>query len=137
MEHGYFPDLAIGFESQGYGHVINKEYEVYPRGMYLCLGKTLSPTNTYVQITGNYWRRCSGSLAVNQNLLNGLEAILEYDLALTDRRPELNRRGYLNFGLGWTIAEKLRLTAGLLDLLGNRTETRFSRILDLSFRSHF
>lgn len=136
-ERGYFPDLAVGFESQGYGHIADGEYEVYPKGVYLCLGKTITPSNTYLELAGNYWRGPSGFVVVNQAVSGGFEVMLEYDLALTDDRPELKHRGYLNFGTGWTFSEQLRLVIGLRDILGNRPESQLNRVLDLSFRSRF
>jgi hypothetical protein len=135
-EQGYFPDLAVGFESQGYDHFSGGEYEVYPKGGYACLGKTIEPTNTYVELGVSYWRKTSGFAVANQSLPGAFEFIAEYDLGVNDERLE-HKRGYLNLGLGWTFNEQLRFSIGLRDILGNRPKTRMNRVIDLSFRDRF
>ena len=135
-EQGYFPDFIVGFESQGLDHY-DDDYDVLPKGGYASLGKTITPTNTYVQLGVNYWRKVSGFAVVNQALPAGFEVMVEYDLGLNDNRPELARRGYLNAGVGWTFNDQIRFSLGLRDILGNRDATRLNRVIDLSFRNHF
>ncbi|MEO0081379.1 MAG: hypothetical protein ABIL25_03675 [candidate division WOR-3 bacterium] len=135
-EQGYFPDLVVGFESQGFDHFLDDEYEVYPKGGYVCLGKTVEPTRTYVEIGVNYWRRVSGFAVVNQLLPGGFEVIAEYDLAVNDSRLE-HRRGYLNLGLGWTFNEQVRFGIGLRDVLGSRSDMKLNRVVDISFQNRF
>lgn len=136
-EQGYFPDLAVGFESQGYDHQEGDEYEVFPKGGYVCLGKTIEPTRTYVELGTSYWRKVNGFAVLNQALPGSFELILEYDLGLNDERDELKRRGYLNAGLGWTFNEQLRFSIGVRDILGNRAQNRFNRVVDLSIHDLF
>jgi len=136
-EQGFFPDLAVGFESQGYDHYSSDQYGVYPKGGYVCLGKTVEPTRTYVQLGVNYWRGTSGFVVVNQLLPGSFEFVVEYDLALNDDRAEYESYGYLNLGLGWTFNEQLRFCVGLRDILGKCPAMKQNRVIDLSFRDLF
>jgi len=135
-EQGYFPDFIVGFESQGLDRY-GDDYDVLPKGGYATLGKTITPTNTYVQLGVNYWRKVSGFAVVNQALPANFEVIVEYDLGLNDDRPGIERRGYLNVGVGWVFNDQVRFALGLRDVLGNRDATKLNRVIDLSFRNHF
>jgi hypothetical protein len=137
LEQGYFPDLVVGFESQGYDDQSGGEYGVLPKGGFLTIGKTIEPTRTYVQGAVNYWDRVSGFGVLNQYLPGGFELVLEYDLAAQDRRPEVRGWGYLNAGLAWTFNEQFRFGVAVRDILGNRPGTRLNRVLDISFSDLF
>ncbi len=139
MEQGYFPDLVVGFESQGldrydgsYGH-----YEVLPKGGYVSVGKTIAASRTYVQLGVNYWRAVSGFAVVNQVLPAGFEVMAEYDLGLNEDRPGVAGRGYLNVGVAWVFNDQIRFGLGLRDILANRPTTKLNRVIDISFRNHF
>ena len=136
IEQGFYPDLVVGFESQGLGSQQGDEYEVLPKGGYVCVGKTIEPTQTYVELGVNYWEKVNGFVAVNQFLPGAFEFVVEYDLAANDDRLQ-SRRGFLNVGLGWTFGEQLRFGLAVRDVLGSRDETRLNRVLDLSFRDLF
>ncbi len=144
-ESGYIPALTVGFESQGYddllviaesGRDTSYRYAVLPRGAYLGIGKTIDPIRTFVQVGANYWGGFDGFLAANCLLPGSVEMMLEYDPALNDRQS-LWQGGLLNLGIGWTIANKVRLALGLRDLLGNRRETFFNRIIEISINDRF
>ncbi len=136
MEQGFFPDMIVGFESQGYGNQVDDVYDVYPKGGYVCIGKTVEPTRTYCQLGLNYWHSVNGFAVVNQLLPGGFEFIVEYDLGANDERLETSV-GYLNFGLAWTFNEQMRFGIGLRDVLGNQDVTRLNRVIDLSFHDLF
>jgi hypothetical protein len=144
-EVGYIPALALGFDSQGYddlfavedsSHDTTYRYSVLPRGGYLTAGKTIEPIRTFVQLGASYWGGFDGFLAANCLLPGNVELILEYDPALNDGQARW-QGGLLNFGIGWTVAEKVRLALGLRDLLGNRDQTFLNRTLDVSINEHF
>jgi len=139
VEQGFFPDLCVGFESQGYGvqDPNTGDYALLPLGAFLAIGKTLEPTRTYMEIGGNYWRSLSGFAAVNQLLPGGFEIVLEYDLALNDDRAETRGVGFLNAGIAWTFNGQFRFGVGVRDILGNQEPTRLNRVIDFSFREHF
>lgn len=136
-EQGYFPDLAVGFESQGYGTQDENtgDYAQLPLGGFAAIGKTIEPTRTYVEIGGNYWRRVSGFAAVNQLLPGGFEVIVEYDLGANDNSKR--GYGYLNAGVSWGFDGAVRFGLAVRDILGNDTGNRLNRVLDLSFHNRF
>ena len=131
QEQGYAPNLVLGFESQGYDNCINKEYEVRERGGYLCAGKTVDVIRTHCQVGVNYWNGFDGFVALNALLPGSVELIAEYDPALNDKTDA--NRGFLNFGIAWTFAERVRMVLGLRDVLGNRLDAKLNRILEISF----
>jgi hypothetical protein len=145
-EEGFLPAVALGFESQGYDallpevdsrtHDTTWQYAVRPRGGYLCVGKTITPIQTFVQVGGSYWAGFDGFVVANALLPGNVELILEYDPALNDMQGEW-RGGLLNGGIGWTFAEKVRLVLALRDVIGNRPETKLNRTLELSINDHF
>ncbi|MFO7675865.1 MAG: hypothetical protein R6X12_06085 [bacterium] len=137
QEQGYFPDLAVGFESQGFDSQdpADGRYSILPRGGFLAIGKTIEPTRTYFQGAVNYWDGVSGSAALSQYLPGGFDVVVEYDLALNDGRDR--GRGYLNAGLAWTFNEQFRFGLAVRDILGNRDGSRLNRVLDISFHDLF
>lgn len=136
-EMGYVPNLLLGFDSQGYDDYVDSAFQVREKGGYLCVGKTIDVSRTYCVLGVNYWQGFNGFAAVNQLLPGNVELIVEYDPAINDREAEVKKRGFLNFGLAWTFGEKMRLCAGLRDVLGNRDETRLNRVFELSINNAF
>lgn len=138
QEQGYAPNLVLGFESQGYDDCFEQKYQVREKGGYLCAGKTIDVIRTHCQLGVNYWGGFDGFLALNALLPGSVELMLEYDPAFNDpneeRRPHT---GFLNFGVGWTIAERVRMVLGLRDILGYKSETRLNRILEISYNERF
>jgi hypothetical protein len=141
VEQGYSPNLVLGFESQGYDDCDNKVYAVREKGGYVCVGKTIEASRTYCQLGVNYWEGFDGFIAVNQLLPANIELIAEYDPAFNDMAGERTtanqHRGFLNFGIGWTFNEKLRMVVGLRDILGNKAATKLNRTFELSINEHF
>jgi hypothetical protein len=137
QEQGYVPNLVLGFESQGYDDCINKEYEVREKGGYLCAGKTLDVIRTHCQLGVNYWNGFDGFVALNTLLPGNVELIVEYDPAFNDHRERQKNPGFLNFGIGWTFADRVRMVLGLRDVLGNRPDAKLNRILEISLNDRF
>ena len=141
-EQGYAPNLILGFESQEYDRCSLQVYQVREKGGYLCVGKTVDAIRTHCQLGLNYWKSgvpgtgFDGFLALNALLPGDVEAIAEYDPAFNDHDPGLKHRGFLNFGIGWTFAEKIRMVVGLRDILGNLTATHLNRTFDISLNEH-
>ena len=131
------PNLVLGFENQGYDAYIPESdaYEVKERGGYLCVGKTLDAMRTHCQFGVNYWDGLDGFVALNALLPGNVELIAEYDPALNDTMDA--NRGFLNFGIGWTFADRVRMVVGLRDVLGNRSDTKLNRTLDISLNDRF
>jgi hypothetical protein len=146
-EKGYAPDLVLGFESQGYDDCDSQVFQVREKGAYVCAGKTVDVISTYCQLGINYWGGFDGFVALNTALPGNVELMLEYDLAqfnyggeyrLDRTNPRyLRRRGFLNFGVGWTVAQKVRLALALRDILGNREQTARNRVLEVSISDRF
>jgi hypothetical protein len=135
LEQGYVPNVMLGFESQGYDNCEGGEYQVREKGGYLCVGKTVDAIRTHCQLGLNYWKGFDGFAALNTLLPGNVELIAEYDPAFNDTTNL--KRGFLNFGIGWTFAERIRMVLGLRDVLGNRTETRLNRVLEISLNERF
>ena len=138
QEQGYLPNLVLGFENQGYdGYLPEPDdvYEVREKGGYLCVGKTMDVIRTHCQLGVNYWKGFDGFVALNALLPGNVELIAEYDPAFNDTTTL--KHGFLNFGIGWTFAERVRMVLGLRDVLGNRTETKLNRVLEISLNERF
>jgi hypothetical protein len=134
QEQGYTPNLVLGFESQGYDDCIGQKYQVREKGGYVCAGKTIDVIRTHCQLGVNYWGGFDGFLALNALIPGNVELMLEYDPAFNDPNEEGRpHTGFLNFGVGWTIAERVRMVLGLRDILGYKSETRLNRILEISY----
>jgi hypothetical protein len=142
-EQGYVPNVVLGFESQGYDDCIQTVYQVREKGGYLCVGKTLDAIRTHCQLGLNYWKSTGygtgfdGFAALNALLPGNVELIAEYDPAFNDHDQELKHRGFLNFGIGWTFDERIRMVLGLRDVLGNLEATHLNRTLDISLNDRF
>jgi len=137
QEQGYAPNLVLGFESQGYDACESQEYQVREKGGYLCVGKTLDAIRTHCQLGVNYWKGFDGFAALNTLLPGNVELIAEYDPALNDREEGQKHPGFLNFGIGWTFAEKVRLVLGLRDVLSNVEGLGLNRTLEISLNERF
>ena len=134
QEQGYTPNLVLGFESQGYDDCLGQKYRVREKGGYVCAGKTIDVIRTHCQLGVNYWGGFDGFLALNALIPGNVELMLEYDPAFNDPNEEGRpHTGFLNFGVGWTIAERVRMVLGLRDILGYKSETRLNRILEISY----
>ncbi|MBN2464283.1 hypothetical protein JXD38_01485 [candidate division WOR-3 bacterium] len=139
QEQGYTPNLLLGFESQGYDDCSLQVYQVREKGAYLCAGKTFDAIRSHCQLGLNYWDGFNAFLAVNTLLPGSVELMLEYDPAFNDRGDVDHglHPGYFNFGVGVTIAEKVRMVLGLRDVFGYKKDLRFNRVLEVSVNDRF
>jgi len=133
-EDYYFPAVAIGFNSQGYGAYIDDRdrYAYKSKGFYGVLSRSFVFQTMNAGVHGgiNY------SLENEDNdeepsVFFGLDArfqynvgfYIEYDLALNDDKSSAGYakgRGYLNASLKWMYSENLELEFVLKDLVQNR-----------------
>jgi len=137
QEQGYVPNLVLGFDSQGYDDCSLKVYKVPEKGGYLCVGKTVEVISTHCQLGVNYWDGFDGFLALNALLPGDVELIAEYDPAFNNHDEQLRHRGFLNFGVAYTLAERVRMVLALRDLLGALESTRLNRVFEISYVEQF
>jgi len=150
-EQYYFPAIAVGFASQGYGSWDNEldRYTYKSKGFYAVITRSL------------YFYKWSlgGHAGINYSLRNddndddpsffvGIDSrfsqnfalVMEYDLALNDNKSAQRYgrgRGYLNMGLKWIYSENLELEAILKNLLNNRRGVgSFSRGIRITYMEY-
>ncbi len=139
-EMGYVPDLALGFESQGYDYYSkgSDRFTVKEKGVFLAIGKTIEASRTYCELGVNWWQGFNGFVVVNQLFPGNLELVAEYDPGLNDLPGDGEfRGGWLNVGIGWTFQERVRVGFALRDILGNKEETRLNRVFYVSLQESF
>ncbi len=156
----YFPAVAAGFNSQGFG-AWNEDFDRYTfksRGFYVVASRSFY----FYQWTAGWHAGINYSLendVDNEKDLNfflGVDATFKYNLALlaeidaglNDDKSSLpdgspndyggKGRGYLNLSVKWLFAENLELEALLKDLLVNRREAdTFTREIRLTYIDRF
>ncbi|RKY71198.1 MAG: hypothetical protein DRP97_02450 [Candidatus Latescibacterota bacterium] len=127
-----WPAIAIGFDSQGFGHY-DEDLERYARkskGFYAAMSKNYNMLGTFALHAGvNYSLEredgdddVSGFIGLNKALNDELSIMAEYDLALNDNDDKslVSGEGYLNTGVRWTFADRLNLEFDLKDLTEKR-----------------
>lgn len=150
-EQYYFPAIAIGFVTQGYGSYDDQldRYAYKSKGFYGVVTRSL------------YFYKWSvgGHAGINISMENddndddpsiffGIDTrfnqnfglVLEYDLALNDNRSAVSYgrgRGYLNMGLKWIYSENLEIEAVFKNLLNNRVGiSSFGRGIRLTYMQY-
>lgn len=138
-DYGYYPGVALGFDSQGLGQYQDGRYELKSKGFYLVVGKALFSIvgETELGIGLNYSleggdRKIDGFLGIAQSLGPDLFIILDYGLARDD--PSRNR-DYLNLGMRWIFMGTVAMELDFKDLLKNGEGV--ARTAKLSYRDWF
>jgi hypothetical protein len=136
-ESYFFPAVALGYSSQGYGGFETndstevKRYLIKSRGLYAVFSKNFQyrpGKDLGLHIGMNYntnerdddqGTNCfiGSDFALNEELT----LIGEYDLALNDNSDKAfgEGQGYFNFAVRWTFASHMMLQLDLKDILGN------------------
>lgn len=159
-EDYYMPNLAIGFDSQGFGRwITDEENDNEERYTFKAPGFYAVATKNFF-IAGNL-----GMLGVHGginysiiekkdkddkiNAFIGLDKDIgpnflftaEYDFAFNDRFDELSeteKKGYLNAGLKWKVSPEFSLELVMKDLLKNKSVASESeRIIRFTYKKSF
>ena len=142
------PSFTLGFDNQGKGSYVDslKRYEIKSPGIYFGVSKNFKFLG-YFCINGlfNYSLE-NGDDDRNINFVFGLEKtigpfisfIAEYDFGLNDNSKFSigDKKGYLNFGIRWSISKNLTFGLDFKDLLLNRRfreENGVERVLYLEY----
>jgi hypothetical protein len=136
-ESHFFPAIALGYSSQGYGAYIDSldRYALKSRGMYGVLSKNFQylpqrDLGVHGGLNFNTSERdddqglnffLGADVAINEEL----SVITEYDLALDDDAEEAfgEGNGYINAGLRWTFADHLMFQFNFKDIFSNNKYT--------------
>jgi len=132
------PAIAIGFDSQGKGEYFSDQnrYEIKSPGFFVATSKNFELLGYFsIHATINYTLERDDNdkdlnLAIGAEKTIGSKVSLysEYDFALNDNNPLSfgSGKGYLNFGLRWSITEGFTVGLDLRDVLNNQKINTFS-----------
>ncbi|MBN2857917.1 MAG: YjbH domain-containing protein [Candidatus Delongbacteria bacterium] len=135
-EDFYYPNIAIGFDSQGQGVWQDPRYEIKSKGFYFVLSKNYFVSGGQLGTLGihlgtNYCvteKPISGDdnlnffFGIDKSLVQNLSLLAEYDFAFNDDAEDAPTRGngYLNIGFRWSFNNELHLEFDVKDVLRNR-----------------
>jgi len=150
-EQYYFPAIAVGLVTQGYGSWDSemKRYAYKSKGFYAVATRSLY---FYKWTVGghagiNYSLETDDNdddpdfyFGIDTRFSRNFALVMEYDLALNDNKSAQRYgrgRGYLNMGLKWVYSENLELEAVFKNLLNNRRGiSSFSRGLRITYMEY-
>jgi|YelNatPaOPRAMG01_1025707.scaffolds.fasta_scaffold00039_71 hypothetical protein len=135
-----FPDIILGFDTQGFGSYDSvKGYSVPEKFFYLLLSKTIDLTNTNISGGVNYCEKVNFFLSINQMLPNDFNLILEYSSSFHKEERALKNYGFLNAGLAWNFSEQVRFLFALREIIKNHkdNDSHLNRIAHITFQSGF
>ena len=141
----HYPNLAIGFDSQGYGpwYDNGKRYDIKSRGLYLVISKnyfvsggTLGTLGLHIGVNYNVTEKegvpdnddiVNIYAGFDKSLIRNVNLLVEYDFAFNDNHYDsdtfkTSNKGYLNLGLRWTFSNDLHLEVNFKDILNNKKE---------------
>jgi hypothetical protein len=136
-EDFYYPNIAIGFDSQGYGmwRKFDSRYEIKSKGFYFVLSKNYFVSGGQLGTMGvhlgtNYCvteKPIDGDdnlnffFGIDKSLVQNLSLLAEYDFAFNDDADHAPTRGngYLNIGFRWSFNNELHLEFDVKDVLRN------------------
>lgn len=137
-EDEMIPAIAIGFDSQGKGKYNNSlnRFQVKSPGVFVAASKNFEMLG-YLSVHAmvNYTlerddndKDLNLSLGIEKTLGKKISLYAEYDFALNDDNPlSLGAgKGYLNFGLRWSISEGFTVGLDLRDVLSNQKINTYS-----------
>jgi hypothetical protein len=153
-EDYYYPNISLGFDSQGFGVWFDPRYEVKSKGFYLVISKNYFVSGGELGTLGVHFgtNYCVTEEAVkgddnvnvffgfDKSLVKDLNLLVEYDLAFNDDSDSspTRKRGYLNMGLRWSFNNELHLEADFKDILRNLKKTDgLSRELRVIYNTSF
>jgi hypothetical protein len=127
------PSITLGFDTQGKGEYFNdqKRFAIKAPGIFAAASKNFALLG-YLSLHGtvNYspLENKDGDSFINlmfgaeKTLGSTFSVLLEYNLALNDNSTDIygEGKGYLNFGVRWSIADGVTVGFDLRDLLENR-----------------
>lgn len=141
-----FPAILLGFDSQGKGQYFKdlKRFEIKSPGFYLVASKNLNIMGMLSLHSALNYSLETNDQDNNLNLIIGAEktigdqisVVAEYDVGLNDDSKLVGRgRGYLNFGIRWSIASGFTIGFDFRNIISNRIKDSFA--VDRSFRIEF
>ncbi len=156
LEEGiYNPAVAIGINTQGYGIIVENNYD-YKRFLYKSDGAYITISKSYmiwmfmlgIHGTVNYTFEketlppfLSGlnyTVATDFGLLSNLYLLSEYDFLVDEKDYEdnyIDHSGLLNLGVRWNVINNFSVSFHLKDVLGVNKELHFVETsLDREFR---
>ena len=149
------PAIALGFDSQGFGCYADstQRYQVKSKGFYAVASKHyaflgvmgLHGGVNYSLEDGDGEDAINMFFGVEKSISPELFLLVEYDLALNDNEDNDmygEGRGYLNAGLCWFFAERLRIQFDVRNLLENsegdlREIGQWSRGIQINYLEYF
>jgi hypothetical protein len=153
-EDFYYPNVSLGFDSQGYGEWSEPRYEVKSKGFYLVLSKNYFVSGGNLGTLGlhigtNYCvtedavkgdDNVNAFIGLDKSLIKNMNFLVEYDFAFNDdsKYSLTRKKGYLNMGLRWSFNNELHLEADFKDVLRNLKNTDgLSRELRVIYNTSF
>ena len=134
-EDFYYPNIAVGFDSQGYGVWSDPRYEIKSKGFYFVLSKNYFVSGGQLGTMGvhagaNFCvteKPDSGDENINfffgidKSLIENMNFLMEYDFAFNDDSDTspTRKKGYLNIGIRWSFNDELHLEVDFKDVLKN------------------
>ncbi|MCS7249814.1 MAG: hypothetical protein N2323_04620 [candidate division WOR-3 bacterium] len=136
-----FPDIILGFDSQGFGsYDTNKKgYSVPEKMFYLLLGKTIDITNTNFSGGVYYQDKVNFFISITQLLPNDFNVIFEYSSSFYEKERDIKNYGFLNAGIAWNFTEQVRFLFALREIIKNHNynNCHLNRIAYITFQSGF
>jgi hypothetical protein len=151
-EDYYYPNLAIGFDSQGSGEWVKgaDRYQMLSKGFYFVMSKNYFVSGgdlgtlgihagTNYCVTEENDENLNFFLGFDKSIVKTLNFILEYDFAINDDMICENESvGFLNLGLRYTFNDILSLEIDFKDVLNNYAgSSNFGRELRLMYKTSF
>ncbi|MBN2790534.1 MAG: hypothetical protein JXR69_10130 [Candidatus Delongbacteria bacterium] len=139
-EDFYYPNVSVGFDSQGAGQWLGDRFAIKSKGFYLVLSKNYYVAEGQFGTLGFHWGvnycvteedpyegddNINMFIGFDKSIVPTVNLLCEYDFAWNDNSKEGNNKGngYLNIGLRWSFENVLHLEFDVKDILKNTGET--------------